>query len=247
MGEIKRGKVDGVETSANRGRRANDRRPQDLSAFMAGGVATRFQQKHAGPSAGDRFGRLVILRELPKRKGHRQLLAQCDCGAMPSRVMFDNVRSGKTTQCNACAMEATKRYRKQFFCYRDAMPDDAHRSRLLNRLSAAIVRTTRPKAKGYENYGGRGIRVCDEWKTDKRAFLIHVQTLDGWDNPDLEMDRIETDGNYEPGNIRFVSRSENCRNKRSVPGLQKRYDAAIARIAELEREVAALRAGVRPD
>ncbi|ACV84131.1 HNH endonuclease [Sodalis phage SO-1] len=247
MGEYTRRAPYGVETSDRRGRGLDDRRPQNLDAFMEGGKATRFRQVHDGPRPGERYGRLVILRELPKRQGHRQLLAQCDCGAMPGRVGYDNVRRGKTSQCNLCAIEATKRYRKQYFCYDDAMPDDAHRTRLLNRLSAAISRTTNPRAKGYKNYGSRGIAVCDEWKRDKRSFLLYVQTLDGWDNPDFEMDRIDTDGNYEPGNLRFVSRSENCRNRRSVPELQRKYDEALTRIAELEREVNLLRAGLRPD
>ncbi|AAW51247.2 HNH endonuclease [Salmonella phage SS3e] len=180
-------------------------------------------------------------------KAKDQLLVQCDCGEMPGRVYYDNVRAGKTTQCNICALEATKKYRKKYFCYEDAMPDDAHRTRLLNRLSAAIVRTTSPGNKSYKNYGARGITVFDQWRADKRSFLRYVQTLEGWDDPNLEMDRIDTDGNYEPGNIRFVSRSENCRNRRRIPELQRKYDAAVARIAELEREINLLRASLRPD
>ena len=247
MGEYKRRAPYGVETGNKCGRGANDRRPQNLGAFLEAGKATRFKQIYDGPRPGERYGRLVILRELPKRQGQRQLLVQCDCGEMPGRVYYDNVRAGKTTQCNRCALEATKKYRKQYFCYEDAMPDDAHRTRLLNRLSAAITRTTSPRNKGYKNYGARGITVFDQWRTDKRSFLRYVQTLEGWDDPNLEMDRIDTDGNYEPGNIRFVSRSENCRNRRQIPELQRKYDAAVARIAELEREINLLRAGVRPD
>lgn len=247
MGEYKRRKTYGMETGDSSGRGFDDGRPSNLEQFLEGGKATRFKRQHAAPSSGDRFGRLVILRELPKRNGHRQLLAQCDCGELPGRVMFDNVRNGKTTQCNACALEATKKYRKQYFCYEDAMSDDEHRRRLLNRLSSAIGRCHRPKTKRFENYGGRGISVYKPWHSDKRAFLIYIQTIPGWDNPELEMDREDNDGNYEPGNIRFVSRSENCNNRRKVPELQQRYDAAVARIAELEREVAVLRASVRPD
>lgn len=247
MGEYKRRKTYGVETGDNSGRGADDRRPSNFEQFLEGGKATRFRPKHPELCSGDRRGRLVILRELPKRNQQRQLLVQCDCGAMPGRVFYCNVQSGKTVQCNTCALEATKKYRKQYFCYEDAMSDDEHRRRLLNRLSAAIGRCHRPKTKRFENYGGRGISVYKPWHSDKRAFLTYIQTVPGWDNPELEMDREDNNGNYEPGNIRFISRKENVNNRRSVVELQRRYDAAVARIAELEREIAALRAGLRPD
>ena len=244
MGEYKRRKVHGVEASDSAGRGSDDRRPSNFEQFLEGGKATRFKQVHASPCAGDRFGRLVILRELPRRNGHRQLLVQCDCGQMPGRVMFDNVRNGRTTQCNPCAKEATKRYRKEYFCYEDVMRDSAHRTRLLNRLSSAISRCHNKKNRAYPNYGGRGIFVFDGWRTDKRAFLLHVQTLAGWDDPELEMDREDNDRGYEPGNIRFISRSENSNNRRQVPALQRKFDAALRRIAELERELETLRTGL---
>jgi len=103
-----------------------------------------------------------------------------------------------------------------FFCYADAMPDDEHRRRLLNRLSAAISRCHNPKQKQFASYGGRGIEVCELWRNDKRAFLQHVQTLPGWDDPNLEMDRENCNGNYEPGNLRFITRTANSLNKRKV-------------------------------
>ena len=70
--------------------------------------------------------------------------------------------------------------------------------------------------------------MCEEWRNDKAAFLRHVQTIDGWDRPELEMDRTDVNKGYEPGNIRFITKSENALNKRSVQWMQ-------ARIDELER------------
>ena len=87
----------------------------------------------------------------------------------------------------------------------------------------------------YQNYGGRGITVFEEWRKNKRAFLEYVVTLEGWDNPSLELDRIDVDKGYEPGNIRFVTRSQNAANKRSVQKMQARIYELEARVRHLEQ------------
>jgi hypothetical protein len=102
------------------------------------------------------------------------------------------------------------------------MPDDGHRCRLLNRLASQIGRCHNPKDKMYKHYGMRGIRVCDQWRQDRRAFLKYVQTLPGWQDPSLDIDRIDNNGNYEPGNIRFSTKSENTSNRRRVEDLEAR-------------------------
>jgi hypothetical protein len=102
------------------------------------------------------------------------------------------------------------------------MPDDKHRTRLLDRLSAAITRCHNPSDRGYKHYGLRGISVHDEWRSDRSAFLCYVQTLDGWDNPKLDMDRANNNGNYEPGNIRFTTKKANAANRRRMEELEQR-------------------------
>lgn len=77
--------------------------------------------------------------------------------------------------------------------------------------------------------------MYEPWLQDKRAFLEHVVSLEGWDNPDLEMDRIDVDKGYEPGNIRFISRQENMLNKRSVQKMQARIHELEARVRHLEQ------------
>lgn len=197
-----------------------------LERFLEGGKATRFQRKFPLPSFGDRFGELTVVGIGPKGK-HTSIYVRCSCGADPHLVEFHNLRKGKSTRCNACAKRKTVATRKMFYKYAAIVPDDEHRRRLLNRLAACRNRCHNPNDAGYPNYGGRGIRVHPNWLKNKAEFLAHVASLPGWDDPSLEMDRVDVDKGYEPGNIRFITRSENMLNKRSVRVMQ-------ARIIELE-------------
>ena len=71
-----------------------------------------------------------------------------------------------------------------------------------------------PKEKSFTDYGGRGIKVCNSWKNNRVTFIEWALT-NGWERG-LEIDRIDVNGNYEPDNIRFVTRKANANNKRST-------------------------------
>lgn len=211
-----------------------DKNPQNLAA----GAATRFKRTIDDPSVGDRFGFLTVLGVELRKQGactQRLVRVQCDCGAAPHLVFIYNLFKGASTRCNACAKKASGYWRKDFFKYADACPDDAHRRRLLNRLSACKNRCHNPNDRGYPNYGARGIHLYKPWRTDKAAFLRYVVTLEGWDQPHLELDRIDVNKGYEPGNLRFVSRRENVLNRRSVQEMQQRILELEARLRHLEQ------------
>ena len=78
---------------------------------------------------------------------------------------------------------------------------------------SAKQRCFNPNASGYENYGGRGVTVCPEWVGDFQAFYDHIgpQPDDGqrW-----SLDRIDTNGNYEPGNVQWATDKQQGRNRR---------------------------------
>lgn len=73
-----------------------------------------------------------------------------------------------------------------------------------------VQRCTNPNLDRYKDYGGRGITVCDRWLNSFEAFYADVG-----DRPDdMFLDRIDNDGNYEPGNVRWVTRAQSNLNTR---------------------------------
>ena len=77
-----------------------------------------------------------------------------------------------------------------------------------------LQRCYNPNSPSYHNYGGRGIRVCTRWIVDFDAYCNDLADLGpqpkGW-----TLDRINGDGDYEPGNVRWASSSTQNRNRRS--------------------------------
>jgi hypothetical protein len=76
-----------------------------------------------------------------------------------------------------------------------------------------LVRCYNPENNNYHNYGGRGIRVCDEWRQSRDAFK-NWAIANGWERG-LQIDRIDNDGDYEPGNCMFTTGVWNSRKRRT--------------------------------
>jgi hypothetical protein len=219
------------EGDEDRRRRTDAGSSNLVSQSMAIGPDGRILAKLPEPSAGERFGELTVVGvERKSTGGVAGVRVRCSCKAEPYLVDISNLRKGASTRCNACAKQASKRYTKQWYGYSAIVPDDAHRRRLCNRIAACNNRCHNPKDTAYPNYGGRGIRIYEPWRADRSLFLAHLVTLDGWDDPVLELDREDVNEGYEPGNLRFITKRANRNNQRSVRELQARVDALEARL-----------------
>jgi len=158
---------------------------------------------------GQQFGRLTVIREQKKRKNKRKIwLCQCQCGRKKS-VAGAELRSSQTKSCGCYRREiASQRAIQTHTKHGDAGKNPSRLYRIWHNMKK---RCSCKNDKDYKNYGGRGIKVCKAWH-DYRAFrkwaLAH-----GY-REDLQIDRINNDGNYTPKNCRWVTHNENARNTR---------------------------------
>jgi hypothetical protein len=157
---------------------------------------------------GTRFGRLIVVQEAerhisPKGKISRQWKCLCDCGEY-TFVQFSNLKNGGTQSCG---------------CYKKEIQESGGtywkhgqtKSQLYRVWHGMKQRCLNPNYPAYKDYGGRGITVCDRWINSFENFLSDM----GECPPGLSLDRIDNNGNYEPGNCKWRSRIEQENNKRS--------------------------------
>lgn len=81
----------------------------------------------------------------------------------------------------------------------------------LSRWKAMKNRCYNENSIDYPNYGGRGIKVCDEWLHDFQKYADYIGPKPA---PNYQLDRIDNNGNYEPGNVRWVDKSTQMINRR---------------------------------
>lgn len=144
------------------------------------------------------YGRLTVRRFDQERK---RWLCECTCGGEVF-VRADHLKDGHVQSCGCLSAEKTK---ERFTAHGQSG------SRLHRIWVGMKQRCTNTNRASYENYGGRGIRVCDEWANDFAAFLDWAAKTGYKD--DLSIDRIDFDGNYCPENCRWATMYDQQRNK----------------------------------
>lgn len=153
-------------------------------------------------NTGQRFGKGIVIEpemRLPPTKSHQQGLRgarlKCDCGNEYT-ASVGNLVSGTTNSCGCLKRGARKRQRP-----------------LRGTWYAMKYRCENPAHAAYPRYGGRGIRVCDRWQ-DLDVFCDDIEREIGPRPDRMTLDRIDNDGNYEPGNVRWATPTLQNRNKR---------------------------------
>ncbi|ACU71745.1 conserved hypothetical protein [Catenulispora acidiphila DSM 44928] len=151
---------------------------------------------------GDRFGRLTIL-AAPTRLAIR---CRCDCGTEMTTKAIHLVAKA-VLSCGCLRREVTRtRGRKN-------RTHGLSSHELYGTWTRMVARCTNPKSGDYSYYGGRGIRVHEPWLR-VAVFIPEIVSLIGERPKGLTLDRIDVNGNYEPGNVRWATRLEQSRNQR---------------------------------
>ncbi len=168
---------------------------------------------------GSRFGKLTAVeRTGTKYYGDGQHSRtvwrwRCDCGNEVVRSSANLTKNGKVHNCGCHSGGWAKG---------KSPANKSHNMSTTNLYSVWLSmkgRCLRPTNTAYKNYGGRGITVCDQWRSDFKAFSSWCTTTGH--GPGLQLDRIDNDGPYSPENCRWVTRAQNVANRRAMLTLSR--------------------------
>jgi hypothetical protein len=164
---------------------------------------------------GRRFGRLEVVGIRRERRGKRNMLVahcRCDCGREKD-VDWCNLARGGTKSCGCLSRELTAKHGLLAEDNRVRMTvHGGHGTRLYRIWTGMKRRCYNRNDKDFTSYGGRGIKVCPEWRGNFAAFREWATSHGYADN--LSIDRIDNDRGYSPDNCRWVDTGAQQNNRR---------------------------------
>lgn len=151
---------------------------------------------------GRQFGRLTVLELSAPCKNKTIWKCSCSCDGKTLLVTAGGLSSGHTKSCGCLAKQNRRTHGKRDW------PE-------YGIWAAMQARCKNPNTASFANYGGRGIKVCDQWK-GREGFDTFLRDMGRRPTSDHSLDRQNNDGNYEPGNCRWVTAEVQSGNRRNV-------------------------------
>lgn len=162
--------------------------------------------------ANKKFGRLTALYVVPNNSYHTRWHCVCDCGNTKD-VLQQNLVNGHVRSCGCFLSE---RNRERITDYNRTIGKESHgetKTRLYHIWVGIKTRCFYRNHNAYQNYGGRGVTMCEEWKNSFVSFKSWA--IENGYSDNLTIDRINVDGDYCPENCHWVSMSFQEFNKRT--------------------------------
>lgn len=174
-----------------------------------------------------RFGRLVAIKRMGSN-GHSSIwLCVCDCGNT-KLVTLSHLRQG-TKSCGCLSEEVAPERGRRSKLGERTRKHGGTGTKLYGVWRAMIRRCENANTLYYDDYGGRGILVCEEWRNDFAKFRTWAETHGYTEG--LTIDRIDPNGNYEPSNCRWVTMLEQQNNRRN--SIKIEHDGKLYSLREI--------------
>lgn len=183
-----------------------------------GEIDRRTLRPHTVDLTGEVVNRLTVLRLADEPGRHRKWLCRCECGALVGVCQAD-LKRRRTKSCGCIKNKSHIKHGAS------KTPEFVAWAQMRKRCSEAAT-----TVEARRNYFERGIRVCPEWDADFSAFLADMGPRP---SPKHSIDRIDNDGDYDPGNCRWATQLEQSNNRGCT--IYALFDGEMTPVAEIAR------------